>query len=658
MKADEAELSPEEEARILLHSVLPKLPEAVSKVMLTDATVLSALGLPNGDFIRLWNQRFNRPELFACLRNIANGVAAPLASVDGTLQVEEARLDEEGAGVLRIGPDAARFANVAVLSDDFEHRQRGLDAIIANGEMSAEREGMWRAAIKIGPLDDSLFLALETELGTSPEAAYRDMERGIDEGGARFNDLVPLDLNHYAGLLSFYPLPPTLAEFKNAWLARAAELDTNRLVRLLKLSGPLSILSEALVAQATDQLSAPERLELVQFLKVLPDPFSVVAAFEIACRHFADAEMRSIADQLIPRLFDRSDPIIELAGMALSSSEAITATLTARHRTLAAMPLYARRLARIVHSSHLLRLYRAASVDPAIFQDDVMRSFVPQARLADLCDTREAPIFQGHHLSPPLIHAMVASRVTEAIARMDEGDRPAEWIKAGETAVASDVESGWGLFLFSPSPFDELEEDWKGLSVLPVEGVEETRLALEAGADTERCMSDLFKMSIAFDVAPEQRAALAEVLPPFVNTLEAANFIIASEIVLQLAARWRLEELSDRMLDVVLDRARGDGLPDSAAAPRFTMLAAAAVEDRALWLQRAGNVAQHFAYAQKAGPPSINLMRALDLLHDFEPDLGPALASAKAFTILAYDRLPRITVSAEALPNSEAAPTS
>lgn len=647
MTADKPELSPEEEARLLLHSVLPKLPEAIRGVMLADSTVLSTLGLPTGDFIRLWNRRFNRPDLFACLRNLANSAAAPLASADGGLQVEEAWLDEEGAGVLRVGPDAARFVNVAVLSDELDQRQQGIDAIIANGEMSAEREGMWRAAIGIAPLDDALFLALETELGASPEAAYRAMHHDIDEGSARFDDLVPLDLNHYAGLLGLHPPPPTLAEFKVAWLEHAAALDINRLMRLLKLSGPLSVLSEALVAQASDPLPARDRLALVKFLEAAPDPFSVVAAFEIACRHRADAEMQSIADRLTPRLFDRADPIIELAGMALASTAAITTALTARHRTLAALPLYAKRLARIVHSSQLLRLFRSANVDPSIFHDEVMRSFVPQARLADLSDAREAPVFQGHHLAPALIHATVASRVTEAFARIEEAERPAEWVKAGEAAVASDVDAGWGLFLFSPSPFDEFEQGWKGLSILPADGVEETRLALESGADPERCMSDLLKMSIAFEVAPGQRDGLAEVLPPFIKAQEATNFMIASEIALQLAARWRSEALCDRILDMLLDRARGEGLPDSAAAPRFTMLAAAAVEDRALWLKRAGNVAQHFAYVQKPGPPSINLMRALDLLRDFEPELGPALASAKSFTVLSFDRLPRIAAQAD-----------
>ncbi len=67
---------------------------------------------------------------------------------------------------------------------------------------------------------------------------------------------------------------------------------------------------------------------------------------------------------------------------------------------------------------------------------------------------------------------------------------------------------------------------------------------------------------------------------------------------------------------------------------------------KAASLKRVGHIAQRFAYVQKPGVPSINLMRALDMLRDFQPDLGPPIASAKAFTILAYDR-----------PSQPAAPT-
>ncbi|MEA3012565.1 MAG: hypothetical protein QOD42_1110 [Sphingomonadales bacterium] len=641
MARPEVDLSPEEATRAAMRWAIPKLPDAVSSRMLSDSAVLSRLGLPTGDFIRLWNVRFSRPALFACLRDIANGRKAALSSSDGELHVDEGHLDEEGAALLRIGTDTLRFANVAVLGEDVDRRQRGIDSIVASGEMPAEREGMWRAAAAMGPLDDALFLALETELGASPEAAFRDIEQGISDGSATFNDLIPSDFNHCAGLINLYPPPPSPDEFRSAWLGRAAELDSVRLTRLLKLSGPLSVLSGGLVAQASDNLSPGLRMELVTFLQSCPDPFSVVAAFEIACRHRTDPSLRAAADLLVPRLFDRSDPLVELGGTALAASTMIATAFTARSRTLGGWPLYAKRLAGLFHAGHLLRVFRAASIDPAPFNEEVARTFAPQARLADLCDAREAPVFQAQHLGPPFVHALIASRVTEAIAQIPEPDRPPEWIAAGEGAVAAAVDKGWGLFLFAPGPFDEFERGWKGQDVLPAESAEEMRLTFVSGSDLEGGMSELIKLSVAFEVPVDQRSGIAVSLPPFIRRLDGPNFLLAAEIGLQLGARWRDEGLSDRIVDLLLDCVRGDGLVDGGAAPRLIMLAAAAVENRGLWLERAGNLAQQFAYVQQPGAPSINLMRAIDLLRDFEPDLGPRLRSAKAFALLTFDRLPQ-----------------
>jgi hypothetical protein len=288
----------------------------------------------------------------------------------------------------------------------------------------------------------------------------------------------------------------------------------------------------------------------------------------------------------------------------------------------------------------LLRLFVDATVDPAIFEDQVMQSFMPQAQLADLCDGREAPVWKPQYFNPTSIHAVMVARATAAIAEIGEADRPDSWLRAGEQALAADVETGWGLFFFAATPFSELGADWPGLTLWTSEDAEESRAALQAGDDVERSISDLFKMSIAFEIPTVLRSSFAAALPPFIEKLENADLLVAFDIVLQLAARWRDLQLSDSIVDIALSIAREKGLMDAAAAPRLIMLAAAAESDRSLWLRRVGNLAQSFAFAQKAGPPSINLMRALELLRDFEPDLGPTMASARSYTSLAYDRLP------------------
>jgi len=636
---NDIQLTPEEETRLVLRSTIPDLPEAVRTFMLSDPVVLRAMGLPDGDFIRLWDKRFHRHELFDALRAVANGQPVKLASVDRKLEAEECWLDDDGAGVLRAGEQAARFVNVALLSDDAAKRMAMLDAIVATGEVSADREAAWRLIVAQGPLDDPHLITLETELGESPEAVFRTMVQEISAGEARFDDLVPLEPDHYAGLLAIGP-SEDLDGFVAHWLEAAATLDTARLGRLLALSAPLSMLKGGLVAQASDNLSAPERVSLVQKLQGMPDPFSVAAAFEIACRHYSNPEMAPLADAIAPRLFDKEDPLIIRNAPALESLVAITTALTSRHRTLAAWPLYARRLGRFVHASHLLRLFADANVDPVIFEDQAMRSFAPQARLADLCDIRDAPIWQPHHFNIAMIHAMLLARATAAIAVVPEEDRPESWIKAGERALAALAGSEWALFLFAATPFNELHDDWGGLTLLDAEDVEAARSAFAAKDNLERSLSDLIKLSVSFDAPVESRHGLATALPPFIESLEGMNFLFACEVVLQLAARWRDTELSDAVVDLALRVAGTEGLVDAGAAPRLTMLAAAAEADPPAWRKRAGNIAQSFAFAQKPGAPSINLMRALELLRDFEPQLGPELSSARSFTLLAFDRIP------------------
>jgi hypothetical protein len=636
---NELELTPEEEIRLVLRSAIPDLPEAVRSVMLADPAILSAMGLPTGDFIRLWDKRFHRNELFETLREIANGRPATLASADRTLTVEEGWLDEDGAGVLRADAQAARFVNVALLSDDLKRRSEALAAIAATGELAADREALWWAMIDEGPLDDPHLIELETELGASPEAAFRVMAQDITEGQAHFNDIVPLELTHYAGLLAVAP-SDDLDGFATEWLSAAGQLNRARLLRLLTLSGPLSMLKGALVAQASDHLPEADRLALAQLLRGGLDPFSVVAAFEIACRHRGTPEMLAIANEIVPRLFDREDPLIAKSGAALVSTAAITTALTARYRTLAEWPLYAQRLGRYLHASHLLRLFSNTNVDPVIFEDQAMRSFAPQAQLADLCNTRDAPVWQPRHFNTAMIHAIVLARVTAAIAEIPEDDRPKDWLTAGEQSLASSAGSEWGLFLFAPTPFSELHEDWSGLILMEPDSTEEARMALNAKDNLERSLSDLIKLSVAFEIPADLRPAFAKVLPPFVETLDGTNFVFACEVSLQLAARWRDPNLADAIVDLALKVACCAGLADAGAAPRLMMLAAAVEHDPARWRKRTGNLAQSFAFAQKAGSPTVNLMRALELLRDFQPDLGPDLSSARSYASLAFDRLP------------------
>jgi hypothetical protein len=633
------DLSPEELKAEFFRSAIVKLPEEVASVMLRDPTVLAILGLPQVEFVQLWGERFERKAMFDALRSLVRGETINLSSFDGATMTDEARLDEDGSAVLRSGTEGLRFQHVRLFSDNGEERASVIDEIAATGELSADREMAWRAAAEHAPFDDELFIALQGEADATPEAVYREMAQGISNGTAIFDDLVPIESQHYASLLGVWPLPDTLGAYKAAWVDMAQGLDQARLCRLLRLSGPFAAMQSGLVATASDSLDPPERFEIMQFLASRADPFSVGAAFEVASRNIDNAAMRELANDLIGRICNHQHPMYETAGPALEAALAITISLTARNRTFDGWPLYAKRLALILHASHLLRMLRAAGVDPANLAEEIGKRFGSQARLAGLCDFREAPVFQFHYFGAGLVQAMLIDRVTEAISRLQAASRPEEWIAERDKAVSGAVEAGRGLFLVAAGALDEFEDGWTGLTELEPKFADENleRLRNETGSSV--LLNELVKIAVAFEVSPDKRSDVgAAILAALTRFAEPADHLMAAEFGLQIAARWRDGDMADQIIGLLLAAVQKEELPDSGASARYTMLAAATAADRAEWLDRVGQMARNFALSHQPGNGLQNLRRAINLLCDFDSGLAPKLASAKSCAMLAYDR--------------------
>lgn len=633
------DLSPEELKAEFFRSAIVKLPEEVASAMLRDPAVLAILGLPQGEFVQLWGERFERKAMFDALRSLVRGETVNLSSCDGATTAEEARLDADGSAILRSGSEGLRFQHVKLFSDNGAERASVIDEIAATGELAVDREMAWRAAAEQWPFDDDLFIALQGEVDAAPEAIYREMTQGISNGTAIFDDLVPVEVEHYASLLGVWPLPGTLGAYRAAWLDMAQSLDKARLCRLLRLSGPFAAMQSGLVATASDGLDPPERFEIANFLASRADPFSAGAAFEVASRNLDDAAMRELANDLVGRICNYQHPMYEIAGPALEAALAITVSLTARDRTFDGWPLYAKRLALILHASHLLRMFRAASVDPAKLAEEIGKRFGSQARLAGLCDIREAPVFQFHYLGAGLIQAMLIDRVTEAISRMEAASRPEEWIAERDKAVGDVVESGRGLFLVAAGALDEFEDGWTGLSELETKFADENLERLRNETASPVLLNELVKIAVAFEVSPDRRSDIgAAIVAALTRFTDPADHLMAAEFGLQIAARWRDRDMADHIVGLLLAAVQKAELPDSGASARYTMLAAATAADHTEWLNRVAQTAQSFALSHQPGNGLQNLRRAINLLCDFDSDLAPKLASAKSFAMLAYDR--------------------
>jgi hypothetical protein len=550
-----------------------------------------------------------------------------------------ASVDEHGAAVLQVEDHVIRFGQVGMLSDDANSRYKALDLASRSGEISIEKEGVWRDRIAAGPLDDDMFGTFQEELHGTPESILRDMVDKINEGQAQFDDLIPLETDYYSELLGGLAPPLTLKDFRVEWLAAAQKLDPARLVRLLRLSAPLSILGGGLVAEASDGLPESDRLALAAWLGRAVDPLSVITALEIALRNRSEEGFEELFSRLSERLLDRSNALTERATPALIFAYSLVTSLTAQNRTLVSWPIYAKRLARILHASHLVRLFQTANVNGEVLQGELMRNLSSEAQLADLCDIWQAPFAQFNHFSKPLVHAIILARTTEALAKIDEAERPAIVHDMCQSAITSAVEAGWGIYLFAPTPLDEFEDEAICMTLLSPENARNACEVLTAGGDTNLCLNELVKLAVGFDLPHECIAEFQEALLNLLERFDGPNFVVAAEIGLQLAARWRLEALSDHIVDRLLNQARDPGLSDVGAGARLMMLAAAVLPERASWLQRAGNLMQHLAYIQNGSLSAMILLRALDILKDVEPELGRKMASARSYALLAHDRI-------------------
>jgi hypothetical protein len=57
------------------------------------------------------------------------------------------------------------------------------------------------------------------------------------------------------------------------------------------------------------------------------------------------------------------------------------------------------------------------------------------------------------------------------------------------------------------------------------------------------------------------------------------------------------------------------------------------------WAKSAGEFAAAFAFSIKAGPHTLSLLVAIDIIRDFAPQLENPLASARSYCVLANDRM-------------------
>jgi hypothetical protein len=405
------------------------------------------------------------------------------------------------------------------------------------------------------------------------------------------------------------------------------------------------VLRGELVVAAAHELDRKVRLRLARFLTGGLDPLSQVAGFQLAAAELDDPEFKAVGEAIFSQLLDKTHERTAAGLLFLSAALTLTGSVSGRAQTLSDWPVYARRLAWHIHASLIVRTFGHGQVDPEDIQDAIGRPLNLNYRLLELCDARTVPFNLWRGPTTDRIHAVVVARVAQAVANIPEDKVPPAWTdllrsKTDEISAGRDA-----LPYMAPSPFDPFEDDWDGFVDVIGETATEMVSRMEAKADTQRVLSDLSNLVVAFDVHANHREALVGAYPEYLKSLEGEEFMHVADLMLQILARWKLPDAAEKIIELTLARI-GDGkISDISVPVRFSLLGGASNADEARWHEKVGEYLTGFAFALPPGLAISNLLVALQLIGEFAPSLKPHLIRASSYAMLANDAVTSVARS-------------
>ena len=584
----------EEITRYFLTETLQKLPQSLSQPLLRIPDLLSKIGLATDDTVRIFDTRVLRDHLLEALQAIADGETPDLSSHKGLKVSDAIRLNSDGSAEIIKGNKGARFSNVALLGKDKPARQKCLTLLFADGRFEAHREAHWRRVINKRPVTHTEYLALETELQNHAEVELSEISNDLVEESATIDILARATPAYLLDLVGLTKLPDHLLDFQKSWLDEAKQLKGRHLARRLRLAAPIAILGGNLIGEAALGLPAKERWTLFEYLVSSPDPLSVLAALEIACCNHANGKAITRATKALSLLWKPDSKIFRQGVGDVHITYVAATACWSKERTLHDWPLYAQRLAKLLHAAHIARILDQHNVERPDLHERVLGAFQYRARLSDYRDLQIEPYWQAIYLQASTLTAEIFRRSVEAVQSIPDDLRPSNWTDLGAGMMKYLDDKQANLMLWAATQFSPFLESWNGLTELDEENVDNVFEILN-GTDPAAWLDRMFKLQVSFEIPQLRRGDYRRRVTEIVETLNGEQFIHAVEMNLHIAARWRDAGLSDDLINIVFRRFKDDDVHLRSSLARQILLASACEASEENWLERLRVMTTSFA---------------------------------------------------------------
>lgn len=558
----------------------------------------------------------------AFIRSILSGDLAELRSVGGEDVASIASVQEDGSVTIETEKNRLRVSEAGLFSDQHSVRVASLEDCFGSRSIAPAVQGKWRDVVTDRSLSPDQFRELIELFQATPEAFAQRLDSRAE---LDLDALVVMDPNYYRNLLDMGRDDEDLASLMRRRSEELARPEVDLLV--LVNAGPLAVSPDFSMANAAASLSDEDAARLCEQLCAAGDPFSALAAFDLACARPQSAALRRAGSRVLELLTDEGEFLFRTAHDFCVAAVA-TIQLLEHKSILSEWLLPLRRCAMLTHAGHAARVLRDAEIErPAMFRNtlDWAGGRWILGGLVDRCD---GPEWQREWLNPEAISGHVLLRIDSRLAQMTEEDRPAEWSDRVKAKLLEVAKAGEGPNVLLRGPLDEFSPTafrWP----LHDGGDIVTELATaEGGAAFALIYQWLF-----FAAFPQDQAGANKAIIGAIERTPGPQRLKLCEAALAVADRWRVSDLADRIVEALKNDRIGIELTGTAWVNVAIASAAAATsaKDQA---ERLSSLLETVAFDRGLAAMLPELATSIDVLSNLRPAWSHALERIRSAAML------------------------
>lgn len=458
---------------------------------------------------------------------------------------------------------------LGLLLADADARIEILNDIITFSGPSGPNRERWEPILKERQPTNLEILKISHGMRSSGNVYTNRFTVALDEGSFSLQELIPESSAYLTA--SYGPLPdtPDAAEYiQNQLLVHREKLCAQNLIEGFRLVLLGSINEDIPPPNAVAKIGDDELLEIVNCLKLLNDPFTLLGLTEIcAARSAASPEFYAITESLVERLIGSP----QIAGSNHKSYNLFSALADFSLRAIQAMdglanlPPYWHRLCAFMHAGLILEILEQFEFEEDLLIKDLSNFVFKGQQVANAISLRKEPAWHQTNLDPEYTQGeilgrlgIIWSRLLEQEIEMPGGKKISEALTKNDLRAVTASFPGPMQGHASPTKYAQQ----KAIPDDPFEAIISSLISVP----TTEGWGGIYRLGMAYSYSEDQLSKLAETISG-VNIQDMTADDLC-ELLIQtsmIANRYTHVELAESSAGKIMEGITSNTIKDSVA---------------------------------------------------------------------------------------------